>query len=362
MCNAGIPPGRTEGRGGLQKSYSVHFHDFIYLPKTKGRRVLSPSFTLANYGYWKIKLYPCENDKAKDDSVSVFLQNCGRDAVSLHRFSLAVRTVDGAVSIERTSSNTLTVRPFEKIGWRNFMTHEKCISTLNKGTLTIEVRAVRQARSQDTFTQNILSSFLDKETADILFDVQGTHLHAHKVVLKSCAKDSTLAVLCKNYSAFNPIRVTHVKPQIFRKMLYLVYGGTLSTSDWKVYSKDLVDVANRFGVTNVKLIAKTFYAENIEITVNNVAELLLYSINKDCFILKEKVMKFIKLNTQEVIESDSFEAIFESRAVTKEILSMIVQKGTVQEEDFAELSIRKLRLKASELIDHLRCSLQSRQA
>merc|ERR1711862_713463 len=97
--------------------------------------------------------------------------------------------------------------------------------------------------------------------------------------------------------------------------------------------------------------AENFYAENIKLTVDNVVELLLYSVDKSCFVLKEKAMKFIKLNAQEVIKSNSFEAILESKAVTREILSMIARKKTV-EEDPSQLSISKSRLKCSTLIDH----------
>ena len=62
---------------------------------------------------------------------------------------------------------------------------------------------------ENPFAQNILRSFLDEDTSDVIFETEGqadsdepgelVHVHAHKFVLQFCAPGSTLASMCDDY-------------------------------------------------------------------------------------------------------------------------------------------------------------------
>ena len=100
----------------------------------------------------------------------------------------------------------------------NRITHA---DVLNNGSLTVEVcmkpdedDVCRNFIPQNSFVRNMLLSFLDEETADISFEVEtrslidaskdispalGEVFHAHKFVLKTCAKGSILESLCEDY-------------------------------------------------------------------------------------------------------------------------------------------------------------------
>ena len=100
---------------------------------------------------------------------------------------------------------------------------------------------------KNPFVRNMLLSFLDEETADISFEVEtrslidaskdmspalGEVFHAHKFVLKTCAKGSILAFLCDDCDDETPVPITDVAPKVFRLMLRYVYGGDILAVEW----------------------------------------------------------------------------------------------------------------------------------
>ncbi|KAL7532049.1 hypothetical protein ACHAXR_004401, partial [Thalassiosira sp. AJA248-18] len=154
----------------------------------------------------------------------------------------------------------------------------------------------------------MLRSFMDEDTADVVFEVEGQtdststedalsehsmKFYAHKVVLQFCAEGSTLASLCAEYDKLTPVPISDIDPQVFRQMLYYVYGGTISAAEWKVHSKDLIDAADRYGVVNLKIEAEAWYVKHLKITVENVIDSLAFADEKNCFLLKEVATDFI---------------------------------------------------------------------
>ena len=110
--------------------------------------------------------------------------------------------------------------------------------------------------------QGILSLFDDgkeSESTDVTFsfDVNGDgdagqaeKLHAHKLILQGCAP--TLAEYCESCKESNgDVPIKDVKPEIFRHLLHYVYGGTIHYDILKANAKELIDVADRFGVGEI---------------------------------------------------------------------------------------------------------------
>ncbi|KAL7532491.1 hypothetical protein ACHAWF_004156, partial [Thalassiosira exigua] len=165
--------------------------------------------------------------------------------------------------------------------------------------------------------------FLDKEFGDVVFQVEdggkqvrstrkrsatsNVDFHAHRCVLKRCA--AVLAELCGSEPGLVSVPITGIEPETFRLMMFYIYGGKLTDNDFKERSKELVDAANKFEVTNLKLEAEVWYLKSTEISLENVLELYLYADSMNCALLKEAVVDFIVANEAEVHEKVSFEDV-----------------------------------------------------
>jgi len=300
---------------------------------------------------------------------------------------------------ESTSPDYETFPNCEVRGWGDFVEYEEELldpskKVLNNGTLTVEVRIKPHDNyccsnfiPRNEFAQNMMQSFMDETTADVIFEVKHQNnkseaaeegdddpsspsspssptaksviFHAHKVVLQFCAKGSTLASLCEgghdtlsSTTTMPVVPISDINPEVFHQMLQYIYGGTIAPSEWEIRSKDFIDAADRYGVTNLKIEAEAWYAKHFELTVENVIDTLLYADDTSCFLLKEVCTKFILENVKEVIASDSFESITQSTSVMKEILSLATtnkkQAGDGKKkgiEDLNKLSINELRAK-----------------
>ncbi|KAL7524181.1 hypothetical protein ACHAXR_000468 [Thalassiosira sp. AJA248-18] len=130
-------------------------------------------------------------------------------------------------------------------------------------------------------------------------------------------------------------------------MLYFIYGGNITAAVWKAYSKDLIDAADRYGLKNLKIEAEAWHVKHLKITVDNVIDTLAFADRKNCFLLKETATDFILSNGKEVLASESFQSIPESKSVMREIISLAAMKcrgdGKRELEDPTKLSINELR-------------------
>jgi len=134
-------------------------------------------------------------------------------------------------------------------------------------------------------------------------------------------------------------------------MLSYIYGGSIASAEWKEHSKDFIDAGDRYGVTNFKIEAEAWYVTYLNITLDNVIEMMLYADEKNCFLLKEAAACFILENGKEVIASDSFDDIPESKSIIREIITLATMRkqGKIKKEleDLTELSINDLRARLS---------------
>jgi hypothetical protein len=162
--------------------------------------------------------------------------------------------------------------------------------------------------------------FNDEESADIVFAV-GEHqsknsttkvakiapaiFHAHRVIITACS--TILADLCESKGdPTTPIEITDVSPDIFRHLLYYIYGGKIPNDDMKSHAKEIIDAADRYGVSTLKLEAEVCIVEGTTFSLENVKELLLYAESKNCALLKEVAMDFLVNKKDEVIGKISF--------------------------------------------------------
>ena len=205
---------------------------------------------------------------------------------------------------------------------------------MNRHTLTIEISM--RCESDDPsksvnfvptnpFGESMKKLFLDYETGDVTFAIDGTSMCAHLAVLKNCAP--TLFSLCKTCGKGKDVPITGVDVIIFHILLEYVYGKKLPAKELEENARGLIDAADRFGVINLKVEAETMYVSNFKFTVHNVIEQLLYADSKNLALLKEAAMNFIYKNAVDVLSTDSFKTIPADRNILSELLSVVAMKN-----------------------------------
>jgi hypothetical protein len=183
--------------------------------------------------------------------------------------------------------------------------------------------------------KNILKKFMNEESADVIFEVGGsqeggnsrkrtktapTKFHAHRLLLQDSAP--MLAELCKsNGGESSTIPITDVKPDIFRHMLYYMYGGKLSDEDLKGNERDLIDAADKYGVVCLKLEAEAFYVKSNKLATDNIIDNLLYADSKNCALLKEAAVDFMVECGDDLIDNVSFDDL--PGSMVKDVLTAI---------------------------------------
>jgi hypothetical protein len=263
----------------------------------------------------------------------------------------------------------------------DFATKAKFMSSLVHGTLVIEVQ-MRLAESAQSLLPAFVPEnpnanchilrglFLNEKYADVVFEVEGdnnnsemmeetaiTSFPAHRFVLESCP--NALSDLCEaggGMTGVITIQISGVSQDIFRHVLWYLYGGKVEHDDMKSHAKEILDAADRFGVTNLKLEAEASFVSSTTIALDNVMELLLYAHSKNCALLKEAAIDFIVSNRDEVLKkvplnnvppglySDFIVAT--SRGVEQNIYQSLNLALPERVEDITIMSISELRWKA----------------
>ena len=186
------------------------------------------------------------------------------------------------------------------------------------------------------------------DTSKDLSPALGEVFHAHKFVLKTCAKGSILASLCDDCDDETPVPITDVAPKVFRLMLRYVYGGDILADKWKDHAKDLLEASDKYGLTNLKIEAEAWYVKLLKFSVGDVVETVAYAENMNCFLLKEAAIDFIVANAKAVLASGTRMNIPESNVFTRDNLCSVAtmnKQGQHNNErnDLDELSINDLR-------------------
>ncbi|EJK60040.1 hypothetical protein THAOC_19677 [Thalassiosira oceanica] len=223
-------------------------------------------------------------------------------------------------------------------GYPNFARREKLMNYLVDGTLIVEVHMRTNKPGQQSAApfvpenptfQNLLKDFCNDETADVKFEVGGTvesakgsrkrantpttAFHAHHYALRWNAP--ALADMCKPGDD-SPTTITNVRPEIFKHLLYYCYGGKIDKEDLQSDAKDIIEAADRFGIVSLKLEAEACFVDTVELTLDNIVEIVTYADSKNLALLKEHCMDFLSsANKIEVAKRVSFDDM-PSRLVT----------------------------------------------
>ena len=333
--DVGTPPSSTTSDSGWE-IIQVHYHGFENLTTTRNEYVPSPEFTYFGHN-WRLLIFPGGNTNSGEGMVSAYLHNRSNESIKV-QFEFSVKNNGSntgwwseceevfAARGTRDSNN----RIFDCWGPHNFAKRSEIIGALEDGTLIIEVRMRKFGETapalpfipENPLVKNILSMFMNEESSDILFEVEeaaetgdksrkrsrtSTPFYAHRFILQQGS--SMLAEMCKSGGKSNAFSITDVSPEIFRHMLYHIYGGKLDDDVLKNNAKNIIEAADKYGLVNLKLEAEASLVTSTKITLDNMMDNLLYAASKNCALLQESVLDFAVENSDDVSEKVSFDDV-----------------------------------------------------
>ena len=166
---------------------------------------------------------------------------------------------------------------------------------------------------ENPLVKTILNLFNDEESADVVFEVGGeegdtttTTFNAHRNILRTCGSSTLLGELFKLGGSIAIVQIIDIKPEVFKLLLYYVYGGKIANEVLKSNAKDIIDAADKYGIVTLKLEAEAAFVTSTFFTFDNAIDNLLYADAMNCALIKEAVMDFIAENRMEATTKLSF--------------------------------------------------------
>ena len=203
----------------------------------------------------------------------------------------------------------------------------------------------------------ILTHCNHQDSADIVFDVDEPgggiqRFYAHRLILRMSAP--SLAEYCDGVAASSDVAdslpvvpVSNVRHAVFHHLLYYVYGGIIAAEVLKELSRDIIEVADRFGLGHLKVLAEGYYVESTKINVGNFFELYHFSDTKKCALLKETVMNFILDNVTQVMQLFHGVDGSQSESMITDLLTALAKRAGL-DGFFKTMSVVNLRKKLDE--------------
>jgi hypothetical protein len=318
---------RIEGKVSVGwKSFQFLFHNFAALDTTEDHYIASPEFT-CNGHQWELRLYPGGESDATEGYVSAHLCHLSEGSITA---AFKIRILDKFGTVKKARRWCKHVfNDIDDCGRPHFISRSVILDESqhildSNETLTVDVSMEVEEEPTTAFVPEnplvnmIKEMFNDATTADVCFEVVNissddekeeqkkkakslTSFHAHRSILKKCAP-MLAALVGSNDTA----SITDIKPDIFRHVLFYVYGGEIPEEDLKTHAKGIIDAADKYSIVNLKLEAEAAYVESTKITLDNAIDNLLYADMKNCALLKEAVMNFLAENSTEAVEKISF--------------------------------------------------------
>jgi hypothetical protein len=103
-------------------------------------------------------------------------------------------------------------------------------------------------------------------------------------------------------------------------MLASLYGGYVLPEQWKKHSDAILKAAAKWGFDKLKSEAEIWYSKSLKLTVGNVIDEFLKADGNGHDMVREAAKKFMIEHGKEMIESESFDKLYESKSLVKEIM------------------------------------------
>jgi hypothetical protein len=108
-------------------------------------------------------------------------------------------------------------------------------------------------------------------------------------------------------------------------MLRSLYGGCILPDEWNEYSWSILKAASKYGFIKLKSEAEMWYIKSCEFTVDNVIDEFLKADGSHFTLVREAAKEFMAEHGQEIIASESFDRLYESKSLMKEVMTAVAQ-------------------------------------
>eukprot|EP00956_Cyclotella_meneghiniana_P038911 scaffold162054_cov24-Cyclotella_meneghiniana.AAC.2 len=294
--------------------------------------LLSPGFKCFGHT-WRLNVYPAgDDDDAEDGWVSAFLSNCSDEDITLDwRLKLLTATGNDSLEFRKGDNNKvfkggISFWGGDLIERSTLVENESLTKYLDNGALKIKVQLrlskgsyhnrIRQHLPDCDYTDIFRD---DEETADVAFDLKGEIMTAHKCIIKSKAND--FYVMCEGYSKTSPMPITDVDEDIFQIMLASLYGGEVYPEEWQKHSEAILKAAGKYGFSTLKSEAEVWCAKSFKFNVDNVINKFMEADGNGYALVKAAAKKFIMEHGEEVVASESFNNLCESKELMREVMA-----------------------------------------
>ena len=286
------------------KSFYFNVQNFKDLPTTRGHYFQTPEFS-CNGRDWVLSICPGGVRDTAEGYVSIYLNHQSEGSITVNYFEVMIIDKFGNKKNVLQFSHNFESKG-NGFGLPNFIKRSDILDESQNildsdGTLTVGV-SMKEEPSDVFVPINPLHKmmqgiFLDEATADICFEVCNADakkgkkkktkscelFHAHSHILKACAPMlANLFDLDDRDGKHATATITDIKTDIFRHLLFYVYGGSVPEDELKANAKDIIDAADKYSIVNLKLEAEAAYVKSIKITMDNAMDNLLYADAKNC--------------------------------------------------------------------------------
>ena len=224
-----------------------------------------------------------------------------------------------------------------KKGWKNMIRRSKILEDYldDDGSLVIDVHIQIYGESQIWYpkpvpTNTILNKLLtNPEGSDVQFSVgeNKEKFHAHKSILIHQAPVLYELVKSGQGEEITEIDIPRVAGPVFKVLLEHIYTGSLPTIDshTSIMAEEIMDIADRFGLTYLKIHIESLITYN-KVNTSNCTQWLLFSDAHSCPLLKESCLTLCANRTSDVMASSDWPMILESPALVSELLQCLAEK------------------------------------
>lgn len=324
---------------------------FANLQHERGEKIAGIGSCWCHGHEWTISVYPRGDNSSsnEEDHISTFLRLTNLKEGQQVTAKFTVRVGNHSKSLEKIFCASST-KTWESWGCSNFMKRDLLLGTLEKGALLIEVDIhVYMETSQpllprSTLSRNYLKMLESGKRTDVTFVVEDEKVNVHYCVL--AVHSPILAELAEDTEAAGKdIVIENISAPIFHAMLRFVYAEEHPPDELLEQSaRDLLDAADRFGCSNLKLIAESKLVES-ELKPETAAELLLLADGRSCALLKEAALDYIKGNAAAVMDSPGWSQIEKSPSLMSEVMKVTFKHKTTTtyDSDPGQMTVTELR-------------------
>ncbi|KAL9187349.1 hypothetical protein ACHAXT_001452 [Thalassiosira profunda] len=347
-------------------SYKIRSFERLALNKASSGK---PSIVSDGRGnLWRLSVYP-GGSKGEDKGIHVSLKRS--NPIPINAEGLTPRPVKAKVTIivRDSAGNSFMDDDYdaiddfrEEVGgliYETAITRSEIIDKANNilladGSLAIDVELQLVDQSEaflpsNPAPKNMLKFLESGNDSDVTFNVQDTTVAAHKLVLKMNAP-FLASFVCEQHQDGSPIEIKDSSPEAFRFALKYIYGDEIPKPDeLRERGKELIEVANRFELVELKLAVEHACVELRVASVENVVDWLLFADAKTCPHLKEYAKSYFTVRSKDVMAHESYKKLRETPDLKDELMEAMAKAPKSYFVDVGRMSVCELRAKLAEM-------------